>query len=83
VDQANTVSVGAVIRLSVLANSVAGEQAPNLPVAVYRPDGSPPGCTHGRGVSIEKHHDVNHGTSDGLPCAALNAHECVLVEDAR
>jgi hypothetical protein len=27
------------------------------------------------------HDDVDHVTSDGLPCVALDTHEFVLVED--
>jgi hypothetical protein len=34
-------------------------------------------------VLIEIHHDVDHVASDRMPCAALDSHEFVLIDDAR
>jgi hypothetical protein len=33
-------------------------------------------------MMVEMHHDVDHVTYNGLTCTTLDAHECVLVEDA-
>jgi hypothetical protein len=32
-------------------------------------------------VIVEIHHDVNHVACNGLTCAALDTHDCVLAKD--